>query len=33
MPCGERDACPKCSGHQLQVVEGEDLRVREIEIA
>jgi len=40
MPCGERvalarlgDACPSCGGHQLHVVQGEDLRVREIEIA
>lgn len=40
LPCGERvalarlgDACPGCGGHQLQVVQGEELRVREIEIA
>jgi len=40
MPCGERvaiarlgDACPRCGSSQLQVVEGEEMRVREIEIA
>jgi hydrogenase nickel incorporation protein HypA/HybF len=40
MPCGERvaierrgDACPRCGSYQLQVVEGEDMRVREIEVA
>src|SRR5690349_19139276 len=39
MPCGERvaierlgDACPRCGSHQLQVVEGEGMRVREIEV-
>jgi hydrogenase nickel incorporation protein HypA/HybF len=40
MPCGERvpigrigDPCPRCGSHQLQVVQGTDMRVREIEIA
>ena len=40
MPCGGRvplaalgDACPKCGGYQLQVVEGDDMRVMEIAIA
>jgi hydrogenase nickel incorporation protein HypA/HybF len=40
MPCGERvaierigDPCPHCGSHQLQVVQGEAMRVREIEIA
>jgi len=40
LPCCERvalarlgDACPNCGSHQLQVVQGEDLRVRDIEIA
>jgi hydrogenase nickel incorporation protein HypA/HybF len=39
MPCGARvpiarigDACPRCGSHQLQVVQGQELRVREIEI-
>jgi hydrogenase nickel incorporation protein HypA/HybF len=39
MPCGERvalerlgDACPNCGSHQLQVVQGEEMRVREIAI-
>ena len=40
MRCSERvpllrlgDACPRCGSYQLQVVEGEDMRVAEIEIA
>jgi hydrogenase nickel incorporation protein HypA/HybF len=40
MPCGGRialarlgDACPRCGSHQLQVLEGEEMRVREIAIA
>jgi len=40
MPCGVRvplaqlgDPCPHCGGWQLTVVQGEDMRVREIEIA
>lgn len=40
MPCGARvalarlgDACPRCGSHQLQVLEGEEMRVREIAIA
>ncbi len=39
MPCGERvaidrlgDACPRCGSHQLQVVQGDAMRVREIEV-
>lgn len=39
MPCGERvalarlgDACPRCGSHQLQVVGGEEMRVKEIGI-
>ncbi len=26
------DPCPKCGGYQLQVVEGEELRIRELEV-
>jgi len=40
MPCGRRvallrlgDACPECGSHQLQVVGGEEMRVREIAVA
>ena len=40
MPCGDAvdlsrlgDACPKCGSHQLQVTQGEEMRVKEIEIA
>jgi hydrogenase nickel incorporation protein HypA/HybF len=40
MPCGTRvslaalgNACPHCGSYQLEVVQGEDMRVREIEIA
>lgn len=40
MPCGESvdlarlgDACPRCGSHQLQVTQGEEMRVKEIEIA
>jgi hydrogenase nickel incorporation protein HypA/HybF len=40
MPCGAKvplarlgDACPQCGSHQLQVLEGEEMRVREIGIA
>jgi hydrogenase nickel incorporation protein HypA/HybF len=40
MPCGERvplsrlgDPCPKCGGWQLTVVAGEEMRVKEIEVA
>lgn len=39
MPCGERvplarlgDACPRCGSHQLQIVGGEEMRVKEIGI-
>ncbi len=39
MPCGARveiarlgDPCPSCGSHQLQVVAGEEMRVREIGI-
>jgi len=27
------DACPRCGGYQLQVTQGEEMRLREIEIA
>ena len=40
MPCGERvplaklgDACPRCCSYQLQVLEGDAMRVKEIGIA
>jgi len=40
MPCGTRvplerlgDECPRCGSFQLQVVDGEDMRVKEIGIA
>jgi len=40
MPCGDRvpihrrgDACPHCGSHQLQVLQGEGMRITEIEIA
>lgn len=40
MPCGESvplgrlgDACPRCGSYQLQVTEGDAMRVAEIEIA
>ena len=40
MPCGERvplarlgDACPHCGSYQLQVVAGDEMRVKEIGIA
>ena len=40
MPCGERvplarlgDACPRCGSYQLEVVAGDEMRVKEIEIA
>ncbi|HET9023464.1 MAG TPA: hydrogenase maturation nickel metallochaperone HypA [Burkholderiaceae bacterium] len=40
MPCAESvdlarlgDACPRCGSHQLQVTQGEEMRVKEIEIA
>lgn len=40
MPCGEPvglerlgDPCPRCGSHQLQVTQGEEMRVKEIEIA
>jgi hydrogenase nickel insertion protein HypA len=40
MPCGERvalarrgDPCPRCGSHQLQVVAGEEMRVKEIALA
>ncbi|MCP5373025.1 MAG: hydrogenase maturation nickel metallochaperone HypA [Hyphomicrobiales bacterium] len=26
------DACPRCGGYQLQVVEGDELRVKELEV-
>ncbi len=40
MPCGARvplaalgDPCPRCGGYQLQVVDGEQMQLKEIEIA
>ncbi len=40
MPCGARvplarlgDACPRCGSYQLQVLEGDAMRVKEIGIA
>jgi hydrogenase nickel incorporation protein HypA/HybF len=40
MPCGERvplaqlgEPCPRCAGYQLQVVAGDDMKVREIAVA
>ena len=40
MPCGGQvalarlgDACPACGSHQLQVIAGEEMRVKEIGIA
>jgi hydrogenase nickel incorporation protein HypA/HybF len=40
IPCGERvgidalgDACPRCGSYQLQVIEGGDMKLKEIAIA
>jgi hydrogenase nickel incorporation protein HypA/HybF len=40
MPCGESvvlprlgEACPRCGSYQLQVTEGDEMRVKDIEIA
>jgi hydrogenase nickel incorporation protein HypA/HybF len=40
MPCGTQvplaslgDACPRCGSYQLQVLQGEEMRVKEIGIA
>jgi hydrogenase nickel incorporation protein HypA/HybF len=40
MPCGERvalarrgDPCPRCGSYQLQVVAGDEMRVKEIALA
>jgi hydrogenase nickel incorporation protein HypA/HybF len=40
MPCSTRvalaqlgDACPRCGSHQLQVLAGDEMRVREITVA
>lgn len=40
MPCGETvplarlgDACPRCGSYQLTVAQGDQMRVKEIEIA
>ena len=40
MPCGESvalarlgEACPLCGGYQLQVTQGEEMKVKEIEVA
>lgn len=39
MPCGDTidlarlgDACPRCGSHQLQVTQGDEMRVKDIEI-
>ncbi|CCQ72955.1 hydrogenase maturation nickel metallochaperone HypA [Magnetospira sp. QH-2] len=39
LDCGESveiarryDPCPKCDGHKLQVTDGEDMRIRELEV-
>lgn len=40
LPCGESvalqklgDACPRCGSYQLQVTAGDEMRVKEIEVA
>ncbi len=40
MPCGESvaltrlgEACPFCGGYQLQVTQGDEMKVKEIEVA
>ena len=40
MPCGEStalsrlgDACPRCGSYQLQVTQGDEMRVKDIEVA
>ena len=40
MPCGASvaltrlgEACPTCGGYQLQVTQGEEMKVKEIEVA
>jgi hydrogenase nickel incorporation protein HypA/HybF len=34
VPLAERyDPCPRCGSHQLQVIKGEELRVKELEVA
>ncbi|HEY5308271.1 MAG TPA: hydrogenase maturation nickel metallochaperone HypA [Casimicrobiaceae bacterium] len=40
MPCGAQvpleklgDACPRCGSYQLQVLQGDEMRVKEIGIA
>lgn len=39
LPCGESvvlarlgDACPRCGSYQLQVTQGEEMKVKEIEV-
>ena len=39
MPCGDEvviahrhDPCPQCGSHQLEVVGGEELKIRELEV-
>lgn len=39
LPCGGKvsirqyfDACPQCGSHQLQVIEGEELRIQQLEV-
>jgi len=40
MPCGASvplarlgDACPRCGSYQLQITQGEEMKVKEIEVA
>jgi len=40
MPCGESctlvargDACPRCGSYQLQIVDGTQMRVKELEVS
>ena len=39
LPCGGKvsirqyfDVCPQCGSHQLQVIEGEELRIQQLEV-
>lgn len=39
LPCGKNvavsqlyDVCPNCSGHQLQIVGGDQMRIKELEV-
>jgi hydrogenase nickel incorporation protein HypA/HybF len=40
MPCGESaalaargDACPRCGSYQLQIIDGTQMRVKELEVS